>query len=191
MTKYEIISCIISIISMILVLAGVIYAGIQLFIMRKVNKNIHEWNRRKTTYDLLKDFSSGYFPELLDELNSMSKLHIDQSTNYGLVFKQIQSESQHDFDRKLSQVLNFFEGIAISIKNHIIDEDICYDYAALIYQIYYNWSISYIRKRRNELGEPSLYIDFENLSKRWINKLKEENDNIQKSALVPGKEKLD
>lgn len=190
MTTFELITSILSVCGIILVLIGVIYSGRQLFLMRQSNDNIHDWNRRKTTYELLKDFARGKYTDLLDELNNMSKLPINNSTNYDMVFKQIEPELHYTFDRKLGQVLNFLEGMAISIKNHIIDEDICFDYAAVIYKVYYNWSKSYIEKSKIELNERSIYIDFENLALKWISMLNERNEKNLKAGVANGKEKL-
>ncbi|MBN2881801.1 DUF4760 domain-containing protein [Candidatus Woesearchaeota archaeon] len=171
MEKYEKLTLILGTLNLFIVLSGVIYAGIQVFLIRKTNKESHDWNKRKTTFELLTDFTSGNFPKLLDDLNKMSKLPIDESTNYNQIYRQVPTNQQFEFDRKLSQVLNYFEGIAVSIKNEIVDEDICFDYASVIYQIYYNWSKSYIEKRRKQTNSDTIYADFENTTKRWIERL--------------------
>lgn len=187
MTKFELISCTVSIVSSIFVLIGLVYAGIQLHLTRIANENIHEWNRRKTTYDLLKDFSSGNFSKILMDLRAMTHMRIDETTNYEIVIKNLSEEKQYDFEKKLNQLLNYFEGIAISIKNHIVDEDICYDYAALIYQRYYIWSCDFIKMRRKDIGDQSLYIDFENISLKWIDLLKKENEQVKNGLYKRGK----
>lgn len=190
MTKFENLSLIISIISTIFVLIGVIYAGIQLYLTRTSNKKIHEWNRRKTTYDLLKDFSNGDFPRILIEMRKMSKLPIDESTNYEKVIEAISDEEKYSFEKKLSQLLNYFEGISISIKNHIIDEDICFDYAGILFERYYNWSKGFIKKRRDSTEIRTIYINFENLSEKWIEIKKLDNKKQKEILIAKGKDKL-
>lgn len=190
MTKFENLSLIISVISTLFVLIGAIYAGIQLYLTRTSNKKIHEWNRRKTTYDLLKDFSNGDFPKLLIEMRRMSKLPIDENTNYEVVIDSFSDNDKYVFDKKLSQLLNYFEGISISIKNHIIDEDICFDYAAILFERYYNWSKGFIKKRRDTTDIRTIYINFESLAKKWI-EVKKLDSKKQKEVLISkGKNKL-
>lgn len=190
MNKFENLSIIISILSAIFVLIATIYAGVQLHITRNSNKKIHEWNRRKTTYDLLKDFSNGDFPRILIEMRKMSKLPIDESTNYEKVIETFSGEEKYDFEKKLNQLLNYFEGISISIKNHIIDEDICFDYAGILFERYYNWSKGFIKKRRDATEIRSIYINFENLAERWIEMKKLDNKRQKEILIKKGKEKL-
>jgi hypothetical protein len=190
MTKYELITCIISIISTSILVTGLIFTGIQLYLMRRANKNIHEWNRRKTTYDLLNDFSSGEFPKILHELKEISKTVIDETTNYDLVISKIPDSDKDRFDRKLNQLLNYFEGKAIAIKNHIIDEDICFDYAALVYLKYYNWSKPFITQRRHKIDKQSVYINFENLALKWSDDLEKEKQKAKDALISKGKKIL-
>ena len=145
---------------------------------------------RKTTYDLLKDFSNGDFPKILTEMREMSKLPIDESTTYEEVINSISDDKKYVFEKKLNQLLNYFEGISISIKNHIVDEDICFDYAGILFERYYNWSKGFIRKRRDLTEIRTIYVNFESLSIKWI-EMKKMNKLKQKEALiVKGKDKL-
>jgi hypothetical protein len=171
-------------------MVGVIYAGIQLSLLRKANKDTHDWNRRKTTHELLNDFTFGDFPRILTELRQMSSLPINEMTKYDDVIKEIPDEKKELFDKKLNQLLNYFESIAISIKNSIIDKEICYDYAALIYITYYEWSHPFIIKRRNKKNRPSIYINFEELALEWINVVEEEIKRSKSELINKGKQKL-
>lgn len=124
---------------------------------------------------MLKDFSSGDFAKILNDLKSMTTITFEDAQNYSELVKSMSEEQRSKFNRKLIQFLNYFEGIAISIKNEIVDEEICYDYAVLIYQEYYKIFNSYIKDKRVKDNMPQLYLDFEMIATRWAERLEQEN----------------
>lgn len=148
---------------------------------------MHEWNKRKVTYELLKDFSGGEFAKILQEVKALSKTNLDSNSKYKNIVLSMTEDEKHKFDKKIDQLLNYFEGIAISIKNEIVDEAICYDYASIIYKRYYNIFKDYIIECRNIENEQSIYIDFENISLKWIADLEKENRKNIDDRVKPGR----
>jgi hypothetical protein len=71
------------------------------------------------------------------------------------------------FKRKVSDILNFFEEIAIAIDSRTVDEEILKKAYRGLLNLYCMALQDFIKDSRRRFGNPRLYIEIENLHKRW------------------------
>jgi len=168
------------------ILNTLIIAATALFVylqVRAIHKQIninHQWNRRKTTQEMLQKMVMGEFPSLRHELEEgYGCLIWDKNQTYeGVVQSTPDNKSEIDF--RLAWIMNFFETIAINIKNDVIEEKICYDYLGWIYSEYYRWGKSFIDERRKRAGDPRVLLDFSYYAEKWSNQMMQERKDLTK-----------
>ena len=153
----------------------------------KTLKSNHDWNRRKTTHEILGNFIIGDIPKLTSSLKLKFNCKIyDEKSNYSSFIANLDSTKKDKFDDTLIRLLNIFEVIAIDIKNHIIEEDISYDYLVWFFTSSYKFSKELIEQKRKDAGDNRVFINFTNLAQKW--------DKRKSKELSPketkGKEKL-
>jgi uncharacterized membrane-anchored protein YhcB (DUF1043 family) len=117
MTEYEKISLITQIVTSVSLIIGLIYGAIQLRKtreqlkytssqldqMKKVHSDNHDWNRRKTSQELLNILSTGDFQEELNKLRIAvkEKLNVDmqdRSKNYMDLISSVPEEMKRDIN---------------------------------------------------------------------------------------------
>jgi hypothetical protein len=149
--------------------------------VRAIHKQIdtgHQWNRRKTTQEMLHVMVMGEFPSIRHELEEAYGCIIwDKNQTYGDVV-QAAPDKKDAVDYRLARIMNFFETIAINIKNDVIEEKICYDYLGWIYTEYYRWGKSFIEERRKRAGDPRVLIDFSDYAEKWSQQMIQERNNL-------------
>ncbi|WP_106791159.1 DUF4760 domain-containing protein [Aquimarina sp. Aq78] len=152
-----------------------------------IRKN-QEWNRRKTTHEFINDLVSGDYLELSKILTIDLKVEVNNvSEDYSKSIIKLQDET----DKKLLQhtvtrIFNLFEVLSISIKNKVVDEDICYDFLGLMYTGYYRWGVEFIEEKKRANNEKRTFINFENQARKWQKRIDEEIS----YKTVPGKPEL-
>lgn len=143
-------------------------------------KKSHRWNRRKATQDTLNNL-------IINDLSVLNKkmkidLNIDihkTDSDYSVTYNNLNEEEQKELNDTLIKAFNIFEIIAICIKNNIINENICYDYLALILTEYFRWGEDFIRQRCDQTHDPRVYLNFKLLAGTWRDRMtKELHDNL-------------
>ena len=132
----------------------------------------NKWNRKKGAQEILNQFIMGEIPEL----NKMIKIDFnckiyDHENDYKSFTKNLNDKDQQLFDDTLLRMLNIFEVIAINIKNKIIKENICWEYAGWFYTEYYRFSKELILDRRKTAGDGRVFENFEHYAKEWLKKM--------------------
>ena len=63
--------------------------------------------------------------------------------------------------------LNYFEGIAIGIKYKIHESKFLYDYIGHLLPTLVKWTKEYIKEKRNEGKDETIYCELEELAEDW------------------------
>jgi len=171
--------------TIILAVSGFL-ASISVFLVYRSMKATYEWNRRKTTADVLDKLMSGEFAKKTTELQHIFSFHIsDKNQTYDTVVAAIpdneKTEKTKQLDILLSEILSSLEYMAMLKKHHIIDDEICYDFLGFVVTELYRWSFPYLSKL--EHIHPRLHTDFRSCGNHWsIRREKEENAFAQAMA---------
>lgn len=159
------------------------------FFHRQFKKN-HQWNRRKSTHETLNILVLGQFPKTIDELNHITGANIlASSVTYAELIKNKNITETNEIDRHIEKVLDVFETISINVKNHVLDDDITYEYLHTMFIRYFNSLECFICKIRKEANDNRLYIEMEYVTKRWQKQRIHEDKLMKKSTIIPTKKK--
>lgn len=180
-----------SMLSAIAAAAAVLVAYCQLSKLSRQIRETHEWNRRKTSQEILNTLVFGEFPTLRGKVEVELNCKIpDHNETYNLKRSGLSDDDKIKLDDALRRVLNILETIAINIKHNIIDEDICYDYLGWIMVEYHRWSATFIDHRRQQAGDPRVLIAFSEFAEKWAARLAKEKQSMANATIVPAKKPL-
>lgn len=169
----------------------VLVAYSQLSKLSQQMREAHEWNRRKTSQEVLNVLVFGEFPSLRNMVESELGCNIpDHAETYEKKKGSLLDSDKAKLDDALRQILNILETIAVNIKHNIIDEDICYDYLGWIMVEYHRWSMPFIEERRTKAGDPRVLFDLSEYAKKWGDRMTSEKRNMTTAALVTPKKAL-
>ena len=76
-------------------------------------------------------------------------------------------DEDEDKRSKILEVLNFFEEMELSIRLNGADEDVIRGFFRFVALEMYNSSDKFIKHYRNKHNTPRVFIEYENLYKRW------------------------
>lgn len=160
-------------------------------------KSTHDWNRRKTSQELLQNITQGEFQQALSALREAvkEKLHVDmqdRNKNYADLADLLSKEEMRDVTRNLLIVLNTMESIAIYMKNHVVDEDIVYNMSYTFFIDFYYWARPYIYDCRNLEDNEFIAAEYEHYAKAWAERLAADKKKAAsaKAQIVKGKPRL-
>jgi hypothetical protein len=180
-----------SMLSGLATVAAVLVAYFQLSKVSQQMRETHEWNRRKTSQEVLNVLVFGEFPTLRTTVESELRCNIpDPKETYETKTATLSDSDKEKLDNSLRQILNILETIAINIKHNIVDEDICYDYLGWIMVEYHRWSFGFIDARRKKAGDSRVLISFSEYAERWQKRIASEKTNMVASTVVPAKAAL-
>lgn len=167
----------------------------------QIHKN-HEWRRRKASHDFLYQLISGNFRVLREKLEyGFGVEYRDKSQNYETVRRSLgEDEDKRELYVKTSALFNYFEELAVGIKNNVLDDDICFDMAAPLLIEYRRWGAPLIEERSPE-GYRTTWVEFVSLVDEWKDRREEQEraaeelrEKAEKRARdgirVPGKSRL-
>ena len=156
------------------------------FVLITIRKN-QEWNRRRTTHEMIHELVTGDYPELSKKLTVDFEVQVYSKTvDYLRSMDKLDEQKQKELRHTVTKIFNLFEVLSISIKNGVIDDQICFDYLGMMYTEYYRWGIDFIEEMRQKSGEKRILLNFQNCALRW----KEKIDNGIQIEEVKGKNKL-
>lgn len=167
---------IINTISLFISFIGLIYAGYQIWVIRKQMKNAieelkltvkihndnHEWNRRIASQEAITQFRMKNKTKELR--NSLNQFDINEIIPLKAILEKFETEP--DLKDFIHETLNTFEGYARGIVHGIYDEIIVKSAIKGAMIRHYSCFLPYInhvRKTRN----PDLYCDLENIVNKW------------------------
>ena len=179
------------------VVIGSIFTGISAVLIYIQITSTNEWNRRKASQEMLSNLTTGNFIQLLKNIRDLNKTKTkteiqDRQYNYNLLLGCLSESEKIETDSKIVEVLNILETISISIKNHIIDEDITYNMLYTFFIDFYYWSLPYIQRRRELEKNEFIFIEYQSFVKRWEKRLLEDKKGgiKDKHKIVKAKNKL-
>jgi hypothetical protein len=136
-------------------------------------KKTHEWNRRKASHDLLIQLGTGDVRAMrhVIEVDFVGRIYDDRET-FEDVMSGVENQSRKlMLEDTLKGLLNYFESVAIGLKNHVLDDDICYDFTADVMAAYWRWGKPYIMEIQRT--SPRAWIETEKINERWSGRTRE------------------
>jgi hypothetical protein len=169
----QLVTCIVQTLTMVL---GFIFVILQ---FRKYVAEItktHDWNRRKASQEACYNFMQG---PVLECWNKVYAAVCEQTTTYDKL-----SDEQKEAIR---EVIYYLENLGICMKNHILDEDIIWDYFGSAWPRTYECAKGFVKASQELRQDPQVYEHFEDYGIAF----KKRNDEVkskQKQAVKnPGK----
>jgi len=153
------------------------------FLLYRQIKKTHDWNRRKTSIELLESWVSGNIRDIwkyLETKYNFKMLFGEQ--NYKTVYESLPNEQEkQELKSTIVALLNHFEVISIGIKNHVYEEELIYDFAALHFVLFWEWAEPLINEYR--VKDPTIFIEFRHYAVKWKDEVANEIEALRK----PGK----
>lgn len=125
MTSYEKISVVVSIINLLILVAGFGFgwkqiksATTQLKTMQEQHSDNHEWNRKMAAQEALRQFQYSVLDGPLRE--KFDYLHQKQAFDLKVILNEFKTDGK--MQTNLHQLLNFYEGLARGVNQGIYDE---------------------------------------------------------------------
>lgn len=151
---------------------------------RQISKE-HEWNRRKTSQDLLMSLVTGDFTNLRHDLEVGFGVRLDDvNQTYADVRTALPPDRQAALKFSVDKLLNFYETIAIGIKNNVLDEEVCFDHFSWNLTRYWKWAEPYHVDRRGL--DSTIWMEAAHYVDEWDGRLRDERAVLRKQ----GKAKL-
>lgn len=126
---------ILEIISLLILIISVLIAARQLYLLRKVQKENYDWNKRIEAQKACVEFDY----QLINDRKALAK-DLDYGKDVDRIPAQkFESIFEKNFELRISchNILNFFDGLCVGIHNHIYDEQIIKDnFETLILRTY-------------------------------------------------------
>ena len=183
MSQYEIIIVLISILNLLILVFGLLFAYRQIIISRKIHFNTHEWNRLMSTHETLCDYVvKEIFPIRFKILNTVVDFE-NQNTDFIVLVKQLDDDKIIALKADIREMLSKFSLVCLQIKKNVLDEDTCYLFLAHFVVTFYRFSKPFIVEYRNQLNEQFKYIDFTDLAESWIKKMEQKSNEYRASII--------
>lgn len=159
--KYkDLISLIVSLCTFGVVLWGVLLA-------RSTLKSHYEIAEKKQTADFL--FQSREDEKYINALNTIRKMHKEGTSLHCLIEPpENREEEMRQNYIEVRYILNFYERMAIAIKNGMYNEGMLKETSYSTLCLVYRRTKPLIEKVRENHNQPTAYIEFERLAERWI-----------------------
>ena len=162
MSKYEIASLIISVISLLILLGGVFYAGRQLHILRATLCGDHDLKRRIAAQDALKELTNRVeYRQILER--HFHYIDSDEPISLDVIQKTLEKEP--DLKIILADLLNYYEMLARGVWQGIYDELVIEDAQRIQMQKIYSTFSIYIKEQRKNNAE--IWCRMESLVNEW------------------------
>lgn len=169
MTDYEIFSLIISGITLVTVIVGLVYGGIQLkhaafqiSETRRIHQENHDWNRRLAAQEALRAYNysllSSPLQDVFDYLNVSEPIPLAKLTEEFANNPKLQPD--------LHQLLNYYEGLARGIHQSLFDEEIVKSARKNAMMMAEKAFTNYLDKRRENVN-PHAWRELSSLISRW------------------------
>ncbi|MDQ1593413.1 MAG: hypothetical protein QOG71_4040 [Pyrinomonadaceae bacterium] len=169
-------------------IVGFLIGVVSIFLVYLQMRKTHEWNRRKASHDTLNEFVTGHIAETLRILVLDFSMEPSTSQTYtDAEAKLTDDEARRKMQYHTVQLLNYIEALCIGMKNSILDENICYDHSRIIVKQSWLWAEPLVKARRQATGIAALWIEVENISKRWSKREERESEQHIERLRVPGK----
>ena len=155
------------------------------FAYRQIKKT-HQWNRRKASQDLITQLVIGDVREMRHRLETGFGVDIhDPQQSYANTLAKLTTDADRAELRYTARILlNYFETIAVGIKNNILEEDICFDFAVNVVLAYWRWARPLVTEA--QLHTPLTWNETENMVRTWTQRLDALLTQREQVARIPG-----
>lgn len=104
--------------------------------------------------------------DFLENGRLFRKIHRD-----GLLMKILSPTDENDYKNKVivQNYFNVLELICVAIKNHVIDESVCYDLIRDTIETRWKWAKELVYAVREESGNNDFYCELEHVATAWLN----------------------
>jgi hypothetical protein len=174
-------------IKLVLSVVGFLVAVISIILVYIQMRKTHEWNRRKASHDTLGALVTGDVAEFRRTLSVVFGADAGGSQTYADIAAALTEENRRVLLYNTTQLLNYLEVLCIGMKNHVLDEDICYDNVLFIITRYWRWAKPLVEETRKANGTQTIWIEVENYARRWSER--EEQERRQHLELLRGQGK--
>lgn len=146
-SSFEKYSLLISVVGLASVIAGLIFAGIQLRSTKAALRADHDWNRRLAAQQALRDFDTSFlsaeFRKRFDYLNSQTPISKSECDTI---------RSDPDFEAQILKLLNCYESLARGVFQEIFDEEVIIAAVKTSMIRCESYFMAYIEYRRKEVN---------------------------------------
>lgn len=166
--------------------ASLIAAIVSVTLIYRQIKRTHEWNRRKASLDIALEIVTGARAEYTKTLKARFGVSFSEpSKNEFTAVKERLTDAAErgEFVSTVRALLNFNETIALALKNHVFDEDMCYEHYSLILSTMWTWAQPHIREVR--AVDPTIWIEQEHYAKKWLARSNREVESLRTPGKTP------
>lgn len=141
----------------------------------------YEYNQRKFNHDIKTSretlsFSIAcewYKPPTSDFMKTSIKFYkkhqnLIEQTNAKAFHDELEKEENEESKAAIFGILNYFESIALGVKQNIMDEEFIKGFFGSVFATYYNDYLFYIEYRRKIKQNTKIWKNFTTLSNKWI-----------------------
>ena len=161
-------------------LAELVVLGLSAVLLYRELKSNHDWNRRRTAHDLIFEGSIGTFRRLRRALARVS----DHMYQAGATSATLEPPLTGPEKLILEAILNYFENLALAVKNNVVDEDIAFESMGGVLLAYWKWAAPYVRECRGI--DPMFWIQIDPIAAKWGKR----KDDLVAKLVAQGKAKL-
>lgn len=167
----DLITVLISLFTFLTVLWGVILAKSTLKSQNEIAEKNQETEyllaEKKQTADFL--FQSREDQKYINALNTISKMHKEGISLHCLIAPpEDKKEEMRKNYTDVRYILNFYERMAVAVKNGMYNEDMLKQTSYTTLRSVYSHTKPLIDQVRETHKQPTAYIEFERLAERWI-----------------------
>jgi len=152
----------VQIIGLSITIIAVLYAGWQLKLAKRQFRDLHDWNRRKASHDTFE-----LFAKMADSnrLINTAFNYLDNHDPISIESIEIQCKADSGLKSAIHRLLNFNEGLALGIKQKVLDEEIIRGAFEFVVTQSYHQFYLYIMSRQKP--SPGVWDELEYLVKSW------------------------
>jgi hypothetical protein len=137
---------------------NVVAVGIATGLLYHQIKSNHDWNRRRTSHDLISGADTAAFRRWRNRLELKINIY-DPTQHY-------RTHNLCDADKlTLESILNYLENLSVAVKNNVVTESIMFDALSSVVIAYVRWARPYISEcQKIDIG---FWSELESLAERW------------------------
>lgn len=172
--------------ALVLGVINLMAVAISLILAYKQLRKAHEWNRRKASQDLLFQMVSGDVLQMRVTLEQrFGARPFNQEQHFDDVLSGLPEEERRVVHFTARNLLNYYETVAIGIKNSVLEDDICFDFLQDVLRAYWRWASPLTKEHRTLT--PLTWIELEYLNQAWSERARVNLERQKNQTRVPGR----
>lgn len=155
--------------SAFLLAISVLYTARQVHLLRKQHKENHDWNRRLTAQQAIREYQN--IQEMVESLSEHFDYH-NRTEGIPLTDFEIKFNEMPSLQSRLHALLNYFEGLARGVRQGIYDQEVVENaFQRHMIRVFESFKY-YIEFRRRKVHNPTVYIELEIITSEWQKELR-------------------